>query len=331
MAAVWATVLQRAIQGPPLATPEDIRRLPVIEREVQRTFDEGDMSPAKQLRVNRLILEAALPGSLRQLYSHGWRPVMWAYGLIGILVAAAFWVVIRDRPAEHPRMTADELADIEGGRAAASSSGSAHRLPIGAMLASRSLWLVSLLQFSTNIGWTFLVLQLPTYLTTAQNCSLETQSWHSAIPLWAGWGGMLLGGWLTDWCVRRFGLRLGRMIPLSLTRFLAAGAFAVMMFEPSLWVATTMFCLVAFSTDVGVPAVWAYNQDVGGRFIASVLGWGNMWGNIGSALSPLILAAALERSGGWTTPFLICAIAFGVAGLCGLYIDATKPIDVEER
>lgn len=323
---MWKNSLQQALDGPLLASPDELTRLPA-ESELHRLLRDDSLSNDERQRANRLILEVALPGSLKQLYAYGWRPVMLTYGAIGILVAVAFWWIVRDRPADHPRMTADELADIEAGRPPVTASGAAPRLPIRAILTSRSLWLISLLQLSTNIGWTFLVTLLPTYLTNVQKCSLEAQSWHSAIPLWAGWGGMLFGGWFTDWCRRRFGLRIGRMIPLTGTRFLAAGAFVAMMLEPSLWLATAMFCLVAFSTDVGVPAVWAYNQDVGGRFIASVLGWGNMWGNIGSALSPIVLNQALQMSGNWKIPFLICAASFLVAGVCGLAIDATKPID----
>jgi nitrate/nitrite transporter NarK len=326
---LWQAILQRATEGDLLASTVELERIPV-EREARRDILSSTLTPEQRQRINRLILEATLPGSIRQLYSQGWRSVMLIYALLGVVIAGGYWFVVRNRPADHPRITEAELAIIEEGRPAAVAASGVDRLPMRAILTSRSLWLISLLQLCTNIGWTFLVLQLPEYLQKVQHCSLESRSFHSSVPIWAGWIGMFLGGWFTDWCARRMGLRLGRMIPLSGTRFLAAGAFVVLMFTPSLWVATAMFSLVAFSTDVGVPAVWAYNQDVGGRYIASVLGWGNMWGNIGSALSPLIVVEALSRSGTWKFPFGICAAAFVAAGLCGLLIDATKPIDGPE-
>lgn len=323
----WQSILQRAAEGGLLASAAELQKLPV-EREVLRKTQDETLSDTDRLRLNRLILEAVLPGSMRQLYSRGWRSVMAIYGAFGLLIAAAYWIVIRNRPADHPRITPEEQAVIDAGRTSAVVATTSERLPMKAIVTSRSLWLISLLQLCTNIGWTFLVLQLPEYLQKVQHCSLEERSFHASVPIWAGWIGMFLGGLFTDWCARRFGLRIGRMIPLTGTRLLAAGAFVTLMFNPSLWVATAMFSLVAFSTDVGVPAVWAYNQDVGGRYIASVLGWGNMWGNIGSALSPLIVVEALERSGTWSVPFSICAVAFLIAGACGLAIDATKPIDV---
>ena len=40
---------------------------------------------------------------------------------------------------------------------------------------------------------------------------------------------MLVGGWWTDWLTRRYGARLGRCLPLALTRFVTAGAFLAFM------------------------------------------------------------------------------------------------------
>ena len=80
---------------------------------------------------------------------------------------------------------------------------------------------------------------------------------------------------------------------------------------------------------MGNPANWAFKQDVGGRYVGSVLGWGNMWGNLGATISPLIYAAVLGDHPGisdWNWLFLVCMGAFVFSGLCALGIDATIPI-----
>ncbi len=199
------------------------------------------------------------------------------------------------------------------------------------MLASRSLWLISGSQFFTNVAWTFLVLQLPRYLQEAHHLSFADRSLYSSIPLWCGWGGMFLGGVVTDWCVRRFGLRLGRVVPLVGSRLLGTLAFLGLLLEPQLNVAMILLSLVAIAADFASPATWAFNQDIGGRFIASTLGWGNMWGNIGSALSPLLLTAALTASGNWSGPFLLCTCTFAASGLCTLFVDPHQSIDPDSQ
>jgi hypothetical protein len=52
----------------------------------------------------------------------------------------------------------------------------------------------------------------------------------------------------------------------------------------------------AFATDIGVSPFWAFCQDVSGRYVGSVLGWTNMWGN------------------------------FVLAGITALGMDASKPL-----
>ncbi len=52
-------------------------------------------------RFNRLLIEAAFPGEIRKLYGRGWRPVMIVYGLSGVFVAIAIWLVFRNCPEEH--------------------------------------------------------------------------------------------------------------------------------------------------------------------------------------------------------------------------------------
>ncbi len=49
---------------------------------------------------------------------------------------------------------------------------------------------------------------------------------------------------------------------------------------------TMYLALVGFATDLGIGAVWAYAQDVGGRNCGAVMGWANMWGNLGAASRP---------------------------------------------
>jgi nitrate/nitrite transporter NarK len=86
-----------------------------------------------------------------------------------------------------------------------------------------------------------------------------------------------------------------------------------------------MLAIVSLSVDMGTPSIWAFMQDVGGRNVGSVLGWGNMWGNIGAAVSPFILNQ-LAESHGWNAAFLACAAAFFISGVAALGVDATIPI-----
>jgi MFS family permease len=322
--------LNEVLRRRDFARPEDVKALPLPREALTLAArPREDLSEPAAERLNRLVLEAAYPHDVKKLYAPGWRPVMLVYGAAGLLVAALFWLVVRNRPEEHPLCNDAEVRLIEAGRPAtevAPSRGPAPGLPLGAILRSRSLWLCSAAQFGTNLGWTFLLTWLPRYLVEAHpEVSIVERGWMVGVPILVGMGGQLAGGWLTDRLTRALGLRLGRCLPMGLSRFVAMAAFLLCPLLRSPWAVTAALAVVALATDLGTPSVWAYCQDVGGRHVGSVLGWGNMWGNLGSALSPLVLSA-VAAAWGWPALFVTCAAAFLFAGVTALGVDATVPV-----
>lgn len=290
--------------------------------------DEGQtLSDDERERLNRLILEAVLPKALGKVYVGGWRPVMITYGLLGIIVAFILWRTLRNRPEEHPRCNEGERRMIEESRPkdAPSPHGKAGNVPWARLLKSGSMWMNCIGQVGTNIGWVFIVTWFPDYLEKVYKVPLQERGLMASVPLIVGWFGMLSGGRLTDYFVGKVGLKWGRRIPWGGSRFLGVAAFLCSPFLGSPWAATIAMSVVAFSTDLGTASSWSFCQDVGGRYVGSVLGWGNMWGNLGATVSPILLAWVIQSSG-YREMFFVCAAAFVVSGVCGLCIDATKPI-----
>lgn len=297
-----------------------------------------ELDTAELARLNRLLIEAQFPDHLRKVHGRGWRQPMLIFGVIGLLVALAFWVIVRDEPRHHPRCNTGEIDKIEHGLLPANERPTkpVGAAPIRELMTNVPMWLSCVVQFTTVIGWIFLVSWLPRYLDTKHGIPLTQRAWMSSIPLFVGWFGMLWGGVLTDRLVHRVGLRWARVLPISLSRFLAMAAYVVCLFEPSPWVAVACFSVVAFATDLGNPAIWAFSQDVGGRHVGSVLGWGNMFGNFGATIAPsLLISLCAVQSGGetiyqWNNAFLVCGGAFLVSGLAALGIDPTTPIVKED-
>ena len=288
-------------------------------------------TPQETARFNRLLLEAAYPAEIGKLYVKGWRQVFLVYGALGLVVAAVFWIGFRNQPDQHPWCNQAERTLIAAGRppAAPRPTGRAGSVPWRHMVSSRSLWLSSLSQLTTNAAWLFLVSWLARYLLEVHEVPILERSIMASTPLFAGIGGMLLGGRLTDVLARRLGLKWGRRLPMAATRFLAAGAYIACQWVDSPWAATAAFVAVSFFSDLGIAAVWAFKQDVGGRYVGSILGWGNMWGNLGAFLAPHCYNAVLGKTPGhgeWNNLFLTCAGLFLVSGMAALGVDATIPI-----
>jgi sugar phosphate permease len=259
----------------------------------------------------------------------GWQSVMHLYCAAGLLVAFLYWYVVRDDPGECDTTLSGEVAECREMPARAphpSGGDSAGEIPVLPILRSVSLWLSCASQFMTNLAWVFLATWLPRYLEEVHKVEAPLRGWMAGTPIFVGWFGMLLGGWITDRLVGGVGLRWGRGLPMAISRFVAMGAFLACLLHPSAWGAVAAFAVVAFATDIGIGATWAFLQDVGGRHVGSILGWTNMWGNFGAALSPWLLNRMVEDSHNWDVAFMTCAGAFFLSGVTALGVDATRTI-----
>ena len=258
-----------------------------------------------------------------------WRPVLLIYGGVGVLFAGVFWWMFRERPAEHPRCNVGEREFIESGAPPVVAKDTAGRIPLRALVSSGSMWLMCLAQWGTNIGWVFLVAWMPTYLRDVQQFEPVAGGRAASLVLFLGMTGTIAGGWVADAAVRKFGHRWGRCGPLAATRFAAALGYVLCLWMDSPWAFVAVFAFISFISDSGIPSTWATLQDVGGRNVGSVLGWANMWGNLGAAATAGLLPwvnAHWDSNKDWHEAFLVCAAAYVLAGAAALGIDATRPV-----
>ncbi len=201
--------------------------------------------------------------------------------------------------------------------------------PLLPLILSGTMWLMCALQFGINVGWVFLVTWLPTYLQDVKGVDPTVGGLMSTIVLVAGIVGMLLGGPLTDSCARKLGKRWGRSLPMIACYAIALAAYLSCLHLESAWSFIAAASVVAFVTDMSVPAIWAYMQDVGGKNTAAVFGWGNMWGNFGAATTPLLVPIVLEnwdQNGDWHEAFYLFSAGYLVAGICALGINADRKV-----
>ena len=259
-----------------------------------------------------------------------WRRPLWIDGVVGVLIASLYWYVVRDRPEEHPDCNDAERAVIGNPPVEPPVPTREFLAMLAAFCVNRNLWLNGLGQFSTNVGWAFLVTWLPKYLKREQHVPDETGAFMVTLVLACGMVGQLAGGWLADLSVQRLGLRWGRVLPLFCSGTLAGCAYLVSLQMDTAWSVVACFCAVSFFVDLGNPATWAFMQDIGGRATAAAFGWGNMWGNFGAAAiaktAPMIVAAGATQQLGQRNVFLVCVGALFLYGFVSLGLDATKPV-----
>jgi len=269
------------------------------------------------------------------LQAGDWRWAGWLYGLVGILVALCYWRVFREHPRQHPNCNAEEIMLLAEGRGDFQPvKDPPKRFPLRAACRSGNLWMANGVQFFTNIGWAFLILSLPDYLKKVMHLNEGMTGIITTGALFIGIVALPLGGIMTDYITRHHGKRLGRMLPMSVTKFAAAACYMLAMWTDSPWGMAIAFGLVAFFADIGLPAMWTFMQDISGKHQAQLFGWGNMWGNFGAAIMPVLFTAVLksyDTNNDYHEGVWLCAGAFVLAGVFALFVNAEKPVTQAEE
>lgn len=273
------------------------------------------------------LMTAALGGAATQplvvllLGSMHWRYTFPIFGAVGCVWAVAWFVWFRDDPRQHPGVNAAELAQI-----GAPVDIVHEKVPWGCLLRSRNLWVICGMYFSAIYGWYFYITWLPTYLLKERGFDLHAVGYLAALPLLAIAAGVFTGGWLSDLLVRRFGQRVGRRIPGVIGLPLATAAIVGGMLTPDGTTAAVLFAMAAGLAALGVSPGWAVCLEVGGRHAGVVTGAMNTFGNLGGALSPVVIGFCLERWGSWNLSLMTVALLYLVAAACWMAIDATESV-----
>ena len=105
--------------------------------------------------------------------------------------------------------------------------------------------------------------------------------------------------------------------------------------------ATFAFAAVSFFCDLGIPGIWAFAQDVGGKHVGAVLGFGNMFGNLGAAAAAYVYlwsdqwfyydesTRSIGSMHGHEGTIHAAMAGFVVSGIAAIGINAAKPIEAK--
>jgi ACS family glucarate transporter-like MFS transporter len=254
-----------------------------------------------------------------------WRHAFVLFGLPGVVWAIAFYRWYRDDPRTHPGVNAAELALLPPAEETAVGA----NVPWRRLLTNRSVWLLCIQYACLSYGWYFYVTWLPTYLREARGTSVKFGALLASLPLLLGGIGCLVGAQLIPRVSRATGsVMLARRI-VAIVGFTGASAsiFAFIQVADPVR-AMLLLGLAGFFNDFVMPACWAGCMDIGGRYSGTVSGTMNMVGNIGGALSPLLVGYILTWSpGNWALTYYVSSAIYLMGGVCWLFLDAHTPLE----
>jgi ACS family hexuronate transporter-like MFS transporter len=260
----------------------------------------------------------------------GWR---WAFvitGLAGMVWVFRWWPMYR-KPAEHPRVSREELAYIESDPADPPV-----RMPWLTLLMYRQTWAFAIGKFLTDSVWWFYLFWFPLFMADRFNVDLK----HIGLPMITVYVladvGSVLGGWLSSYFLNRGwsanAARKSAMLICALCILPVAMAPRV---SPSTgeWIAVWLVGVAAaahqgFSANI----VTITSDRFPRKAVSSVVGIGGCAGALGGFFMNFGAGWFKQHQGSYVTMFTIAAFAYLVALLImHLLVPRLEPADLEEQ
>jgi ACS family glucarate transporter-like MFS transporter len=270
------------------------------------------------------VAAAATPPLVTYLMAtFSWRHALF-WPELPVLAFIAVWVWYgRNTPAEHPRVTAEELAELGDNRVTPVQAAISWRR-LGRLLGNRSILLLTFSYICMNYvfyliaNWCFL------YLVQERHFNILEGGWLAIAPPLAAAAGSGVGGKLASDLCTRFGFRWGfRLTPL--VALPAAGALLLV----TVHLSNAYGAVIALALCYGIVELTEGSYWGGTMFVAradtmTATGVLNTGGNVGGLIG-IPIVAYLSGHGAWTAAFVIGTLFALVGAACWLGIDVSRP------
>lgn len=264
---------------------------------------------------------------------YGWRLSFWVCAVIGLLAGWVWYLAARDAPAEHPHVSAAELAIIQPGLTVATAAaplpsgtdGKKVLVPWKRVVRSREVWALTVSYFCYGyVAWIFFS-WFYRYLAKVRGLNLKASAFYSMLPFLAMLVCCLLGGMINDRLTKWRGPRLGRCF-LAAIAMLVAGIFIAFGSQvESARVASIVLAGGAGALYLSQSSFWSVTADIAGRAAGSVSGFMNMGGQIGGAVTGSLTPWIAARYG-WTASFLVAAALCTVGAASWIAVNPLKAL-----
>ena len=262
--------------------------------------------------------------------THGWPAVFYFMGAVGIVVSL-IWLKVVYSPREHPRLGQAELdyiaeggalvdMDRPAGAAAAPRDKAGEWKLLRQLLRNRMMIGIFLGQYCINTLTYFFITWFPVYLVQQRGLSILNAGLVASIPAICGFVGGVLGGVWSDHLLRRGrSLTVARKTPI-VAGMLLSMSMIVCNYVDAAWLVVAIMALSFFGKGIGALG-WAVVSDTVPKQIAGLSGGlFNMFGNISSITTPIVIGAIIQATGSYNGALVFVGINAFVAVLSYLVI-----------
>ncbi len=257
---------------------------------------------------------------------YGWRSSFWVCACVGFLAAGVWYLIARDAPAQHEKVSVSELNLIRSGLTYSPSNAQTRALvPWRSVLKSKEVWAVTLSYFCYGyVAWIFFS-WFYLYLAKVRGLELKTSALYTMLPFLAMLVCCLGGGAVSDRLTKWKGARVGRCA-FAAGAIVIAGMFIAFGSQvESARLASVVLAGGAGALYLSQSSFWSVTADIGGASSGSISGFMNMGNQIGAALTAIV-TPWLASQFSWTTSFLVASSLCLLGAASWLIVDPTRQI-----
>lgn len=254
-----------------------------------------------------------------------WRAIFVTFGTVGLVWVAIWHTWFRNDPSEHGAVSAAELQTIVAERPPDSGHAAGWEY-WGRLMQSRNMLAMCVMYVPNCMIFYFCITWLPTYLKQRHGFDATSLGLFAGLPLIVSMPGDLLGGWVTDRLVSRYGLRIGRC-GLGAAAYAVAGvALLGAALSSTPIVAATLIAFATGMTMFTLGAAWGTVIELGRNHVGVVGATMNSVGNLAAMLNPLIVAYSVQWFNNWNLPLYLMGGLFLLGALCWMLVDPEQPV-----
>lgn len=253
-------------------------------------------------RIGNAVAPAAVVAIMA---GYGWRESFYLCGILSLAWVAVWALVFTEEPAQHPRITPEELAMLP------TEKKTKVQVPWGPLF--QRMLPVTLVYFC--YGWTlWLFLSwIPQYFLHSYDLDIKKSALFASGVFFAGVVGDTLGGIISDRILKRSGnLRKARSYMVATCMFLTMLALVPLMFTQDRTLSILSLSAGFFFAEMTIGPMWAIPMDIAPDCCGTASGMMNTGSAMAAILSPVVSGYIIDKTGNWQLPFIVSIVLMGV-------------------
>jgi ACS family D-galactonate transporter-like MFS transporter len=244
-----------------------------------------------------------------------WKGLFIATGMAGFVWGLAWFILYRD-PVKHKHIGFEELDYIKRGGGIIDHSitdDNNYLNNLKEVFFHRKLWGIYLGQFAINSSLWFFLTWFPIYLIKFRGLALIETGFLASIPFIAAFAGILLSGFLSDFCIRKnVSVTVARKMPVVIGLLLTVFIVGANYVESTALI--ILFMAIAFFGNGMASITWVLVSLLAPKGMIGVTGGAfNFVGNLASMSVPFIIGY-LVRDGNFSSALIFISV-LGIAGI----------------